>query len=190
MATLTAKEALKTFFGYDTFRPLQEDVIQSVSGGKDCLVLMPTGGGKSICYQLPALMKPGMAVVVSPLIALMRDQVLALQANGVSAAFLNSSQTQAEQHEVIEKALVADLKLLYISPEKALSPDLFSLLTRVKLNLIAIDEAHVSPLGGMTFGQSTPSSPTCVSDLRGCHSWRNSYCRQATRLDIAQQLQL
>ncbi len=191
MATLTAQEALKTFFGYDSFRPQQEDVIRTVSGGRDCLVLMPTGGGKSICYQLPALMRPGMAVVVSPLIALMRDQVMALQANGVSAAFLNSTQTQAEQAEVIEKALLAELKLLYVSPEKALNPDFFSLLTRVKLNLFAIDEAHCISSWGHDFRPEY----TQLAHLRERFEEvpfmaLTATADKPTRLDIMQQLQL
>ena len=110
-------EVLKRVFGYDSFRPQQEDIIRHLLAGGDALVLMPTGGGKSICYQLPAMMLPGVTVVVSPLISLMKDQVEALRANGVHAAALNSSNTEAENQMVRRECDQGVLKLLYISPE-------------------------------------------------------------------------
>src|SRR6187397_806972 len=109
--------ALKKFFGYDTFRPLQEEVIGAMMEDKDVLLLMPTGGGKSLCFQLPALMKEGTALVISPLIALMKDQVEALRANGVEAAFLNSSLNPAEAERVNRMSRAGHLKLLYMAPE-------------------------------------------------------------------------
>ena len=113
-----AKTILKSVYGYDEFRPLQWEIIQSVLNDKDVLALMPTGGGKSLCFQIPALLKEGVAVVISPLIALMKDQVEGLTANGVSAGFINSSQSNSEQENVIQSLNEGKIKLLYISPEK------------------------------------------------------------------------
>src|SRR5688572_264390 len=111
-----AREILKHRFGYDTFRLNQEAAIEAVLEGKDCVVLMPTGGGKSLCYQIPALVMDGLTVVISPLIALMKDQVDALKANGVEASFLNSSQTYSEQVKVFQQVRSGRLKLLYVAP--------------------------------------------------------------------------
>src|SRR4051812_36591304 len=115
-----AREILRHRFGYDAFRLDQEAAIESVLAGQDCVVLMPTGGGKSLCYQIPALMCDGLAVVISPLIALMKDQVDALRANGVDAAFLNSTQTGAEQVDVFRSVRSGETKLLYVAPERLL----------------------------------------------------------------------
>src|SRR5215211_8668884 len=113
MSLARAQEILKNQFGYDSFRMNQRAAIESVLAKKDCVVLMPTGGGKSLCYQIPALILDGVTIVVSPLIALMKDQVDALRANGVEAAFLNSTQTPAEQVKVFQKVRSGELKLLY-----------------------------------------------------------------------------
>ena len=136
-----AHALLKRFFGYDTFHPMQFQVIEHVIHGKDAVVLMPTGGGKSICYQIPALLKPGCAIVVSPLLALMKDQVDSLVANGVPAAAINSQQTESQNREIIDNVYLGHIKLLYISPERLLA-DMDQWARDLKINLIAIDEAH------------------------------------------------
>ena len=120
MSIEKAREILKHRFGFDSFRMNQEAAISAVLAGKDCVVLMPTGGGKSICYQIPALMQDGLTVVISPLIALMKDQVDALRNNGVEAAFLNSTQTAVEQRPVFQDIRSGKLKLLYVAPERLL----------------------------------------------------------------------
>ncbi len=136
-----ALAVLKKFFGYESFHQLQYQVIEHVIGGGDALVLMPTGGGKSMCYQIPALLKPGCAIVVSPLLALMKDQVDALIANGVPAAAINSQQTEAQNREIIDNVYRGNIKLLYISPERLLA-DMDRWARDLRINLIAIDEAH------------------------------------------------
>lgn len=133
---------LKTYFGYDRFLPLQEEIIANVLAGNDSLALMPTGGGKSLCYQLPALKLDGLALVVSPLIALMKDQVDALRANGLPAAFINSTLSFAEISRVQKEARDGRLKILYLAPERIAMPSFRDFLLTLEISLIAIDEAH------------------------------------------------
>lgn len=144
------EQLLKKYFGYDQFRGQQAEVISHVTEGNDCLVLMPTGGGKSICYQIPALLKEGMTLVVSPLISLMKDQVDALVANGIDAAFMNSSLSMDQEQEIAARCFHGQIKLLYMSPEKVLSST-EHFLKRIPLSLIAIDEAHCVSSWGHDF---------------------------------------
>jgi ATP-dependent DNA helicase RecQ len=148
---METQKALKRFFGYDTFRPPQGDIVEAVLQKKDCLVLMPTGGGKSICYQLPALMLDGVAVVISPLIALMKDQVQALLANKLPAAYMNSQLSSSDQSKVEQAVLDGHIKILYVSPEKLVTQGFNTLMRRVNVSLIAIDEAHCISSWGHDF---------------------------------------
>ena len=136
------RELLKRHFGYDSFLPLQEEIVRSVVAGDDTLVLMPTGGGKSLCYQLPAMAMEGVTLVVSPLIALMKDQVDALRANGIEAGYLNSTLSPAEISRVQRQAFQGKLKLLYVAPERLATSAFRRFLNSFALSLIAVDEAH------------------------------------------------
>ena len=185
------RQILKSTFGYDQFRPMQEQIISAVLAGRDVQVLMPTGGGKSLCFQVPALSMEGMCIVVSPLISLMKDQVESLRANGVAAAFLNSSQSAVEQSTAERQAHAGQLKLLYVSPEKLMTPGFLQQLHRLRINLFAIDEAHCISSWGHDFRpeyaqlrilkQEFPQVPVIAL---------TATADKLTRKDIAQQLDL
>ena len=189
--TLTLRHLLEQHFGYDEFRPGQEAVITNALAGHDSLVVMPTGGGKSLCYQLPALALGGLTLVVSPLIALMKDQVDGLRANGIAAEFLNSSLGNATAADVERRAQAGRVSLLYVAPERVSMPGFQRLLGTLDLRLIAIDEAHCISEWGHDFRPDYRA----LSDLRGQFPQTPVMALTATatervRQDIVEQLAL
>lgn len=183
-------EILKNYFGYDSFRPNQEAVIQEVMQGNDCLVLMPTGGGKSLCYQIPALALPGTAVVISPLISLMHDQVEALKANGISAAALNSNIDMNEETIIRRRCEAGDLKIIYVSPEKLIS-EIPYLFCNIKISLFAVDEAHCISQWGHDFRPEYSQLGLLHEKFQGIPVMAlTATADKITRQDIVQQLHL
>ena len=149
------QQILKACFGYDTFRDHQEAVIDTVMAGNDAFVLMPTGSGKSICYQIPAILLPGVGLVVSPLIALMQDQVAALRQNGVKAEFLNSSLSVIEARRVEARVSSGEVDILYVAPERLLTESFQQFLKRIRISLLPSMKPTVFPNGAMISGPNT-----------------------------------
>lgn len=191
MSISAAQQTLEQVFGYSEFRAGQEDVIDSALNHSDSLILMPTGGGKSLCYQIPAIMTDGLTVVISPLISLMKDQVDGLKANGIGAAYINSTLPRGEIFSILNKVQYGEIKLLYVAPERLLRPEFIERLQQLPLALIAVDEAHCVSNWGHDFRpeyarlgilkQYFPNTPVMAL---------TATADKATRNDIWQQLQL
>lgn len=184
-------ELLKQYWGYDQFLPLQREAIQCGISGRDSLVVLPTGGGKSLCFQVPAVRLPGMAIVVSPLISLMKDQVDALTECGVAAGCINSSQSPDEQDDVISSIQHGDLKILYVSPERLMMNGFAEFLKRHTISLIAIDEAHCVSMWGHDFRPEYRRLGTLKATFPGVaiHAY-TATATQHVRDDIVEQLHL
>ncbi|MFI1745700.1 DNA helicase RecQ [Thalassobellus sediminis] len=180
---------LKNYFGYDSFRTNQQDIVEAVLNKKDCLVIMPTGGGKSICFQLPALSFKGVTIVISPLIALMKDQVDGLNANGIPASYFNSSQSSEEQFAIIENVIRAEIKLLYVAPESLAA--LQNILTEKYISCVAIDEAHCISSWGHDFRPSYQQLGFLKTTLPNIPFIAlTATADKATRQDIVKQLRI
>lgn len=187
---MTPQEVLKKHFGYEQFRPMQEEIISCALSGQDALVLMPTGGGKSLCFQIPAMILPGTAIVVSPLISLMKDQVDALRANGVEAAALNSANDSFENQAIQSRCKDGTIKLLYVSPEWLLA-DIQWVMDNVKVSLIAVDEAHCISQWGHDFRQEYTQLGSLREDFETVPIMAlTATADKITRNDIIEQLSL
>lgn len=184
-------DVLQRYWGYDGFRPLQEEAMQSVLAGRDSVVVLPTGGGKSLCYQAPAMCLEGMAVVVSPLISLMKDQVDALQSNGIPAAFVNSTQSSEERSRVADDIRGERIKLLYVSPEKLVQERMIEFLKGVNVSTFAIDEAHCVSEWGHDFRPEYRQLNLLRANFPdiGLHAY-TATATERVRHDIAKSLEL
>ena len=182
---------LKDKFGYTSFRPLQEEIINHILAGENALVIMPTGGGKSLCFQIPALAMDGLTIVVSPLIALMKDQVEALRANGIKAAAINSNESAESRMATMTAIQDGTLKLLYVSPEKAVSPDFLQFIEQQNVSMIAIDETHCVSIWGNDFRPEYAELPKLLSLFPGKPTIAlTATADKATQSDILKQLNL
>jgi len=194
MADLAAaQDILRKTFGFSSFRPGQAEIVETILGGRDVLAVMPTGSGKSLCYQLPALLSGGLTVVVSPLIALMRNQVAQLRGYGVAAAALNSSNDPSENRAVLDDLARGELRLVYVAPERLLKPETLELLKRAKVTMLAVDEAHCISQWGHDFRPEYAALGTVQSALGSALGGVQTVAftataDAATRADILQKL--
>jgi len=184
-----AERALRTIFGFEAFRPGQAEIVAAILDGRDVLAVMPTGSGKSLCYQLPAILNDGLTVVVSPLIALMRNQVAQLSAYGVAAAALNSSNDPDENRAILDRIARGDLRLVYVAPERLVRPDTLDLLKRAKVTLLAVDEAHCISQWGHDFRPEYAALGAVQAELGGVQTVAfTATADAATRADILAKL--
>jgi ATP-dependent DNA helicase RecQ len=185
----TAQRTLRTTFGFDAFRPGQADIVTAILDGRDVLAVMPTGSGKSLCYQLPALLRDGLTIVVSPLIALMRNQVAQLCGYGVAAAALNSANDAAENRAILDRIARGDLRLVYVAPERLVKSETIDLLKRAKIALLAVDEAHCISQWGHDFRPEYAALGTVQAALGSVQTVAfTATADAATRTDILARL--
>ena len=184
-----AQDRLRTIFGFAAFRPGQAEIVSAILDGRDVLAVMPTGSGKSLCYQLPALVRDGLTVVVSPLIALMRNQVAQLCANGVAAASLNSANDPTENRAILERIGRGELRLVYVAPERLLKSDTLGLFKRANVTLLAVDEAHCISQWGHDFRPEYAALGAVQAELGGVQTAAfTATADAATRTDILDKL--
>src|SRR5437588_8371147 len=184
-----AQNILRTTFGFESFRAGQGEIIDTVLSGHDVLAVMPTGSGKSLCYQLPALIRDGLTVVVSPLIALMRNQVAQLRSYGIAAAALNSANDFGQNRDAIEQIERGELRLVYVAPERLAKPETIALLKRARLGLLAVDEAHCISQWGHDFRPEYLNLSALHEQLGGIQTVAfTATADAATRADIVARL--